>query len=85
MDAQVSLVQHGRIDELHAAIERNNSDAVQRLLDNHAFLEAMFIHQFEYEDNVQKDVTRTYSVSEWSSKSNSLIFNTFISTKTPLN
>ena len=57
IDADVFLVQHGWIDELHAAIECNNLDVVQRILDNYAFLEAVFIHQFGHEDTVQKDVT----------------------------
>lgn len=49
VNADVSLVQHGWIDELHTAIECNNLDAVQRILDNYAFLEAVFIHQFGHE------------------------------------
>ncbi|KGO65942.1 hypothetical protein PITC_021430 [Penicillium italicum] len=57
IDTDVSLPQNGLIDELHTAIECNNLDAVQRLLNNHAVLEAGFIHQFEHEDTVQKDVT----------------------------
>lgn len=55
IDADVPLVHRGWIDELKAAIECNNSDVVQRILNSHALLEAVFIHQFRQEDTVQKD------------------------------
>lgn len=55
--ADVSLDQHRCIDELHTAIKCNNLGAVETLLDYHAILEAVFVHQFKDEHTVQNDVT----------------------------